>query len=640
MPTSWRADSRVHLFCAGVCSATPSSVAAAAASCSASLADVLYHVIRITCYSVPLLLLSLLVAVLYVWRQKLDSDFRAFREPLKHSARLLCAQWTGAVEIDWDSATLTRSPCTLTIHGLLVPNPEPPPGVEAWSAPHLLRIGELHLDFGSVRHLLQSCFGVLQSGDLILGYLVSHLFALRIKEVNLHIESVTEPKGAHKAKGTSNLKLLTGFDTLEAAEANLEAAEARADAADQAEEKRAQEEEARREELSAHADVGGIGDTSVGTPCALLDSPTLAAVESQLKDMERAATIVQTRVRGVQTRVRQSISSQLPKLPRQVEQAASLVGSASRAGAAANAVASQAVSQALSHAAAKTVVGTGAGISLAKDVANRLHADQQAAIANVRRSLGRGADQVSQATWRRKALRPLLWVERIEVHDVRVTLSETKLEAEEEAAPAPSPASAPAPASDADTSQWLLPSGLRQAVKNTYRDAKHQVAHLKFAEPVRELGRARVNRAIARAVNSKALINRFELLDLFGPANVVVRTVLLSLLKVVMIRMSTRVVSSLLEAPKVGLGRLGWNSKERLQEQGTQALVMLSSETAAVRLQAATRRKQAPSLVQRLTNGDAMRSAKGANSPLRPQRSKSLRQSLFSWPRRESRLSK
>ena len=112
-----------------------------------------------------------------------------FREMLRYKLK------RRNVDLEWTNyhGSWYRPSCHFTIDGLRIPNPEPPPGVSAWTHPDLLTIGRVHMDWGHWTNLL-SFYGVEQRGNWAFGSLVACLVEMKFEDVNLQIEQVKVPK--------------------------------------------------------------------------------------------------------------------------------------------------------------------------------------------------------------------------------------------------------------------------------------------------------------------------------------------------------------------------------------------------------------------------------------------------------------
>lgn len=191
----------------------------------------------------PMLLgLATIAAMRYVWLHHLGGDWLFFSEPISWSGRKLLSWLFGVPVVSFDSIAISRQPSlTLTVQGLAMPNPEPPPGLEGWREANLLTAREVVVDFGSWREVL-SLVGVFRQDELVLGSLYGQIHALHVADLSVRVEEVDMSSSradvfaaceglagatesvAFGLQRTSNLKMLTSFATLEAW---VEAAEAR-----------------------------------------------------------------------------------------------------------------------------------------------------------------------------------------------------------------------------------------------------------------------------------------------------------------------------------------------------------------------------------------------------------------------------
>lgn len=102
-------------------------------------------------------------AAWYVWYHYLDADRDLLRDPWKWAARKGLSYWLGC-EVLVDRCITSRSPWSITVEGLAVPNPEPPLGLDAWSSPTLISIGRVSVGFDGWQGVL-SLLGYYQDGQ-------------------------------------------------------------------------------------------------------------------------------------------------------------------------------------------------------------------------------------------------------------------------------------------------------------------------------------------------------------------------------------------------------------------------------------------------------------------------------------------
>ena len=140
----------------------------------ASLFEVSWCLAQAFLALLALLPIALLVAAAYVYRAL---GRAACAAPIKHAFRA-GADWyfEKDVGLDYDSYTfnwstptftlhnlklpsegfvigqlqvvLSLKVCSVTVHHFALPNPPPPPGLEAWKVADMLHIGHIHVDFG------------------------------------------------------------------------------------------------------------------------------------------------------------------------------------------------------------------------------------------------------------------------------------------------------------------------------------------------------------------------------------------------------------------------------------------------------------------------------------------------------------
>ena len=139
----------------------------------------------------------------------------------------------GIESTDWGFERLTlqfasSSRVLLSADGFALPNPAPPPGLDAWRKRNLVDIGHVQLHFDGVLGLLSQFLPCWQTetGMYVLGCLVAHVVALRISDVSVNIEEVSAPRGAWEGlsfahsgefgwRRTSNICMLTGAECIE-----------------------------------------------------------------------------------------------------------------------------------------------------------------------------------------------------------------------------------------------------------------------------------------------------------------------------------------------------------------------------------------------------------------------------------------
>ena len=526
--------------------------------------------------------------IIFVWYRYLSwANPKVFlREPVKWLAQEF---FNWMIErrdliIEWTSVEFTgRGACSVRIHGFKVLNPPcslAHAHIDAWERPNLLEIEMLHVDFGSVRELLKYCIGMWElSDDVAFGWLVTRVRTVQIIGATIFIENINAPKtGLRPRQLTSNLTLATGFESLESAGEFLEKAEERREAI-AAEATRVADARIRAARLIQRAFRHHRSQRRLESALVESTSPVnkdAAAIKVQrvlrgrnsrrlaLADMaEDVAGLGLADVKlglGDVKNMAGDIAGDVKHMAKDVKNMAISQAAAARE----TVELTAATAKAKAKVTAKVTATATTTIAKKAKSATKGAATKVAAATNqigVRLRLGKDAEK-SRTAMRREALVPLLEIGRLELKNVRVSISDTTVTETETAEAAP----AEEDHAKRNSASQLASSVIRTSV-SAVQGATRTVSEY---TNVHDLAKRRVEVGIARAVNSRALLDSFRLIDLYGPQDKIFAAIGSAIASEVVLRLSKGFV----------LGALGQPTS-------------VAEARAAVCVQAAHRRKQA-----------------------------------------------